>query len=507
MPSEPATCRVAVILSVLATLGFGNRCLGWAPAEADAAKPAARAASDADVPQISESIRRFGQDLYAGLDGSTNLVVSPASISSVMAMAYSGARNRTAREMAAAMHFPAPPEKLHLAFSDFDPGRRVVGYSFGARVVANPSYGLKVTEVLPESAAAKLGLSAGDLVLALNERPIRDEAGYAEAIDRCRGQLRVQWFSHRRGSVAVGEVGLTAAGADEEPPTRLEMVNAVWGQKGYDFNRDYIDLLKTHYHGHFAELDFAGRPAGMHGHVNQWIFTKTHRHVRNLLGPDAVTRDSRLVLTNTLYFKGLWQRPFAAHEPGLDWRLDDGRDGATVRVPAMSQTDVFRYAETPLYQAVELPYQESSLALVVLLPNAGLPWSQFQASLERPEALAGLENLKPTRVRVQLPKFRITTTLALNDLLEPGMPEAFSEEADFSGMSPRAKMKISTVVHMAYITVDEQGTEAGAATAATITLKTPADAQFIANRPFLFLLHHRPTQTPLFLGHLKKPQN
>jgi len=504
MSSEPATRRVAVILSVLATLGSWNQYLGRAQAETDAAKPAARAASDADSPQISESIRRFGRDLYGKLDGSNNLVVSPASISSVMAMAYSGARNRTAREMAAAMHFPAPPEKLHIAFADFDPGRRVLGYSFGARVVANWGYGLKVTEVLLESSAAKLGLSAGDLVLAINDRPIRDETDYAEAIDRSRGKLRVQWFSHRRGSVAVGEVSLAAA-VGEEPPTRLEMVNAVWGQKGYDFNPGYIDLIKTHYHGHFAELDFAAQPDASRQHVNQWIFAKTHRRVRNLLGRDAVTDDSRLVLTNTLYFKGLWQRPFATHEPGLEWRLDGRPDGAAVRVPAMAQTDVFRYTQTPLYQAVELPYQESSLSLVLVLPDAKLPWSEFQTALEKPDALAGLENLKPTRVRLQLPKFRIATTLSLKDLLEPGMPEAFSEKADFSGMSAGANLKISTVVHMAYITVDEEGTEAGAATAATITLKTPPDAEFIANRPFLFLLHHRPTQTPLFLGHLINP--
>ncbi|NQT15147.1 MAG: hypothetical protein HQ582_20485, partial [Planctomycetes bacterium] len=108
MSSELATRRVAVILSVLVTLGSSVLCLGWAKAEA--AAPAAQAASDTDVPDISESIRRFGRELYGKLDGSTNLVVSPASISSVMAMAYSGARNRTAREMAAALHFPAPPE-------------------------------------------------------------------------------------------------------------------------------------------------------------------------------------------------------------------------------------------------------------------------------------------------------------------------------------------------------------------------------------------------------------
>ena len=343
-------------------------------------------------------------------------------------------------------------------------------------------------------------------MLAINGRPVRDEAGYAEAIDRSRGKVRVQWFSHRRGTIEMGEIGLTAA-AVEKAPTRLEMVNAVWGQEDYGFTPSYVDLLKSHYHGHFAELDFADRPDASRQEINQWVFAKTHRRVRNLLSSESVTRDSRLVLTNTLYFKGLWQRPFTAHAAGLDWRLGDRPDGATVRVPAMSQTDVFRYTETPLYQAVELPYQESSLALVLVLPNAKLTWGQFQAALKKPDALAALEKLRPTRVRLEVPKFRITTTLALKDVLEPSMPEAFSEEADFSGMSERAKMKISTVVHMAYITVDEQGTEAGAATAATITLKTPADADFIANRPFLFLLHHRQTQTPLFLGHLKKPEN
>jgi serpin B len=172
----------------------------------------------------------------------------------------------------------------------------------------------------------------------------------------------------------------------------------------------------------------------------------------------------------------------------------------------MSQTDVFGYVETPLYQAVELPYQESSLALVLVLPNAQVPWDDFQSSLKSSRTLAALAEMKPTRVRVRVPKFRIATTLALKELLEPKMPEAFSEEADFSGMSGKGKLKISTVVHMAYITVDEQGTEAGAATAAAITLKAPPDAHFIANRPFHFLLHHRPTRTPLFVGHVKMPE-
>ncbi|EMI54003.1 Protease inhibitor I4, serpin [Rhodopirellula sallentina SM41] len=207
------------------------------------------------------------------------------------------------------------------------------------------------------------------------------------------------------------------------------------------------------------------------------------------------------MLTNTVDFKGSWQSPF----PKSDYQMNWVQSGKTKSVSGMSQTNVFNFVENSQVQVLELPYAGIPLSMLVILPRPDQDFGQFRTKLSLGALNKIRGQLKPTRVRVELPKFSFAFQLSARQQLETAMPLAFSEKADFSGISESGDIHLHDVVHKAFIAVDEDGTEASAASAVVAGVKQLAEAEFLAQRPFIFLLVDDESGAIWFGGQLVNP--
>jgi serpin B len=303
------------------------------------------------------------------------------------------------------------------------------------------------------------------------------------------------------------EAGLLARNGQQ---VELSLANALWGQKKA-FLPEFQELLRRHYGAGLHQVDFAGSPGGAREAINRWTEQRTGGKIKDLLPREAVTADTRLVLTNAVYFKADWASPFkkSATEPG-DFRL---AGGGTVRTPLMWQEGRFGYLEGEGFQALEMPYVNKDLAMVILLPEKPGGLRELERRLT-PENLASwTAGLREQEVRVTLPRFKLTGAAELSKTLaEMGMARAFTGSADFGGMDGGAEpLSLSAVIHKAFLDVAEEGTEAAAATAVAAVLAaapppTPVPVPvFRADRPFLLLIRDRKTGSILFLGRLTNP--
>lgn len=281
---------------------------------------------------------------------------------------------------------------------------------------------------------------------------------------------------------------------------QLAVANSLWPEKSYTFKPDYLAMTQEFYGAEIEAVNFKFEPEMARLHINSWVENQTASLIKDLLPKGSVDAMTRLVLANAIYFKGDWAKQFDPQATAE--RLFTLTSGHEIPVPMMSKTSRFGYAEANEFKALELPYKGDDLSMLVLLPNQ----TNHFPSLNN-EILSSLE-FKTNEVIVQLPKFKIETTFSLTETLAAlGMPLAFSDQADFSGMDEIQALNISSVIHKAFIDVDETGTEAAAATAVTIraaSLGKPSP-QFIANRPFLFLIRENSTGTILFMGRVMNP--
>jgi serpin B len=287
----------------------------------------------------------------------------------------------------------------------------------------------------------------------------------------------------------------------------VEVANGLWGQEGYGFLREYLELGRASYGAGLREVDFVSATGEARATINAWVEEKTHGKVRNLIPEGALSRLTRLVITNAIYFKGLWQMPFDAKETAeADFHVSAEK---RVRVPMMAQKGDFGYASTDGWQILEMPYVDGKVAAVFLLPAEGGTLDDAEATLGEGRLQDWLLNLRTRDVKVFLPRFEIVSQFGLADALSAlGMPQAFSpKDADFSGMNGTGGLFISSVLHKAYVKVDEEGTEAAAATGVVVGLTSmpPPPVVFRADRPFVFLIRHRPTGAILFLGRVAEP--
>jgi serpin B len=291
---------------------------------------------------------------------------------------------------------------------------------------------------------------------------------------------------------------------------QLSVANALWGQKGYGFLGAFLQLVKEHYAAELTEVDFAGATEVARKQINDWVAKQTNDKIRDLIQPGVLTALTRLVLTNAVYFKGDWTHRFdkAATANAPFWLAPD----KSVEVPMMNQSGDFWYRETDQCQVLGLPYAGSPLSMFVLLPRAkdGLP--QLEAALTEQTLSEWLTLGRPRKAEVALPRFKLTSQFELVPTLKKlGMTDAFSvPPADFSGMNGKLDLVISAVIHKAYVDVNEEGTEAAAATAAVVAMTglPPAGEPvvFRADHPFVFLIRHNPTRSILFIGRLVDPQ-
>jgi len=298
--------------------------------------------------------------------------------------------------------------------------------------------------------------------------------------------------------------GEGAQGKDGEG-FRLNIVNAIWGQKDYPFLSDFLDVLAENYGAGLRILDFITETEKSRLTINNWVSDQTEGRIEDLIPQGAIGTLTRLVLTNAIYFNAAWEYPFdenvTADEPF--YLLDGGQ----VLVPMMKQTESFGYTQGEGYQAVELQYDGGELSMVILLPAPG-NFEAFEERLQAQQVSDIISSLQPTEVTLTMPKFEFDSDFSLKDTLaEMGMPIAFSSAADFSGMTDNRELFISDVVHKAFVAVDEAGTEAAAATAVIMELTAVPEppVEVTLNHPFIFLIRDIEMGAVLFIGRVLNP--
>jgi serpin B len=290
---------------------------------------------------------------------------------------------------------------------------------------------------------------------------------------------------------------------------QLRVANRLWGQKGYPFLDGFLALTREQYSAELGIVDFVQQTEAARKEINDWVARQTADKIKDLIPAGVLDAMTRLVLTNAIYFKGDWANQFQAEATKDEDFFLAG--GGKAKVPLMHQKRSYPYAEDGDLQALELPYKGNELAMLVLLPRKADGLAELEKSLSA-ERIADLRSkLRPREAQVYLPKFKLETSFSLNDTLSAlGMKQPFDPAAaDFSGMDGKKDLYISAVIHKAFVDVNEQGTEAAAATGVVMALRSMPRPQppvvFRADHPFVFAICDRRDGSVLFLGRLVAP--
>lgn len=294
------------------------------------------------------------------------------------------------------------------------------------------------------------------------------------------------------------------AASGDTIPFRLTTANAIFGQQDKTFLSPFLDTLARNYGAGLRVLDFIADPEGARITINDWVEDKTNDRIQDLLPPGTITSMTRLVLANAIYFSAAWDQPFPPSETAN--RPFTLADGTTVSVPTLHHVHDRGYGEGDGYRAAELPYDGGQLSMVVVVPD---DLAAFEASLDAQRLGAIFDSISTHLLDLTLPKFRFEAPLGLREVLvELGMVDAFSPSAaDFSGIDGTRDLFITDVLHEGFVSVDEKGTEAAAATAVIIgTTGLPELATLVVDKPFLFFIRDRPTGAILFVGRVVDPR-
>jgi serpin B len=368
---------------------------------------------------------RLHQQVAAG--SQANLIYSPLSMSTALAMLYAGARGETETQMATALGYTLPQDRLHPAMNWLD-----------------------------------LELSS-------------------------------------RAHVDPGQGG--------GQPFQLNVVNRLWGQRGFPFLPTFLDTLAVNYGAGMQIVDFAKDREAARTAINAWVADQTNQRIKDLLSRDDLDSSTELVLTNAVYFIASWEEPF--EESATSDQPFQLLSGSAVNVPTMHKSDMpGAYAAGDGYVLAELPYVGDQVAMTVLVPDAGR-FAEIESGLTGASLTTMLAGLHPSSLDIALPRFQFEGTVPMVPaLMGLGMTDAFdTAKADLSGIDGQPDLYVQTVVHKAFIKVDEKGTEAAAATA-VVTGDTagPPDSDTVkVDRPFLFFLRDRVTGTILFVGRVTNP--
>jgi len=292
-------------------------------------------------------------------------------------------------------------------------------------------------------------------------------------------------------------------------PYQLSTANSLWAQEDFAFLDEYLNVTETYYGGKVTNLDFKTKYEESRQIINTWVEDQTNDKIKDLFPEGTINSMTRLVLTNAIYFKGNWAKQFDKKMTrDQDFRIGSGEN---VKVPMMQETDSrFNYAEEEGLKILEMPYEGDNLSMMLLLPE---DMESFEESLTLENLSLWRDSLKNQSVKVFIPKFTINTKYTLNNnLKEMGMPTAFIEPtpisgADFSGMNGGRNLFIGIVIHQAYVDVNEEGTEAAAATGVGMitTGMPPPTPIFRADHPFIFIIQDNEGNI-LFLGRVNDPR-
>jgi serpin B len=291
---------------------------------------------------------------------------------------------------------------------------------------------------------------------------------------------------------------------------QLRVADALWAEKDFTFLDDFLKLTSSDYGAGFNRVDFKSAPEASRATINQWVEEKTEDKIKNLMPAGSVTPATRLVLTNAIYFKGDWQSQFDKAQT----KDEDFHPSATQAVKAqlMHLTSKLGYFNGGTFQAVDIPYKTGELSMIVLLPNDAGALPALEQSLTAANARQWLSQFRPgSKIVLTLPKFKMTQQFQLGGTLSAmGMSTAFARgAADFSGMTGKRDLWISAAIHKAYIDVNEEGTEAAAATGivmrSMIAARPEPPIVFRADHPFLFLIRDNHSGAILFMGRVNDP--
>jgi serpin B len=365
---------------------------------------------------------RFAFDLFGKVrDRPGNLVFSPYSISTALAMTYTGANGQTAREMAETLHFPTDGKALDSGFAAL---RALIG------------------------------------------------------------------------------------GEGEDRPYQFSTANALWGQQGLHYRAEFLKRAEASFGAGLRSVDFLNDPEGARKAINAWVEKQTRDKIKELISASNIDKDTDLILTNAIYFKGSWTVPF----PKTSTKDEDFKDGQTSKpVPTMHLTSHFGYLEADDLQALDLPYVGNDLSMVILLPKKVDGLAGLESSLTSDKVEGWLARLSRKNVQVARPRFKVESSCELaRTLASMGMPSAFGSQADFSGMTTDRALYLSAVIHKAFAEVNEEGTEAAAATAVVMkrflaVRPYEAPVVFQADHPFLFLIRDLRSGSILFVGRVANP--
>ncbi len=285
---------------------------------------------------------------------------------------------------------------------------------------------------------------------------------------------------------------------------KLSTANALWAQKDYPFLDEYFNTVEKYYGGKVTNLDFVGDPENSRITINKWVEAQTNNKIKDLIPEGVIDAATRLVLTNAIYFKGTWFKQFdKKNTVERDFKISPTN---SVKVQMMHLDDKkakFNYTETKDLKILELPYSGGDLSMLILLPKDSIEQLESELTIENLNNWTA--RLKEEEVSIYLPRFKFETKYFMaKTLREMGMSSAFGN-ADFSGMTGRRDLYISNVIHQAFVEVNEEGTEAAAATAVVMKEAAMMKKLFNADHPFIFIIREKETGNILFLGRVSDP--
>jgi serpin B len=285
----------------------------------------------------------------------------------------------------------------------------------------------------------------------------------------------------------------------------LSTANALWIKENYPFSEEYLNFIENYYMGKATEMDYSD-PVAAAKIINEWVENNTNGKIKDLIqSSDIDPIVTAMILTNAIYFKGIWEHEFDPdNTQDMDFEISPGNN---ISVPMMSISDkTFNYTETDEVQVLELNYDGDDVSMILVLPKENNISIAEQAI--NPTTLADWrESFGKIEVDVSIPKFKLETKYDLKKYLQKmGMNISFTQYADFSGITGYKDLFIKKVAHKAYIEVNEEGTEAAAATSVIMQLTAVIDTvTFNADHPFVFLIQHKDTGNILFMGKIVDP--
>ena len=362
-------------------------------------------------------------------------------------------------------------------------------------------------------APGNLVLSPASVAMALG---MTYQGASGETAAELRSALRVDAsnLEPQRWHAAMGQLGSAwttpPPGDHHTPPPEVALANRLFGADRLTFEPAFLQASERAYGAPMERLDFSA-PDRARSHINDWVEDQTHERIVDLIPRSGVDVDTALVLANAVYFKGQWQHTFK--ETATQDAPFSTAAGKAVDVPTMRNTASYRYAAKDDVTLVELPYTGGGFAMLIAMPSEPTGLGALEDSLKPATLEAWQASVQPERIALSMPRFRIepSSSLALGKALrEMGLQRAFTDAAQFDRMVTPADagVKISGVFHKGFIEVDENGTEAAAATAVGMTTTSiPAKPKPLAiDRPFMFFLRHAETDTILFMGRVVDPR-